>query len=66
MVDPDNTKYYKKEECIQKIQEIKYNDDNLDLDNEYEPEILLNTRDPKIPPTTLFRFYGGINNNEYF
>ena len=58
--------YYSKEECKQKIAQIKENDEDLDLDEEDEPEVYLNLIDPKIPPQCLFRFYGGFNNNEYY
>ena len=58
--------YYSKEECKQKIAQIKENDEDLDLDEEDEPEVYLNSIDPKIPPQCLFRFYGGNNNNEYY
>lgn len=58
--------YYSKEECKQKIAQIKENDEDLDLDEEDEPEVYLNSIDPKIPPQCLFRFYGGFNNNEYY
>ena len=58
--------YYSKEECKQKIAQIKENNEDLDLDEEDEPEVYLNSIDPKIPPQCLFRFYGGFNNNEYY
>ena len=58
--------YYSKEECKQKIAQIKENDEDLDLDEEDEPEVYLNSIDPKIPPQCLFRFYGGNNSNEYY
>jgi hypothetical protein len=64
--DLESSPYYSKEECKQKIAEIKENDEDLDLDEEDEPELYLNSIDPKIPPQCLFRFYGGINNNEYY
>ena len=38
---------------------IKENNEDLDLDEEDEPEVYLNSIDPKIPPQCLFRFYGG-------
>ena len=57
--------YYSKEECKQKIAEIK-EDEDLDFDEVDEPEVYLNSIDPKIPPQCLFRFYGGFNNNEYY
>ena len=58
--------YYSKEECKQKIAQIKENNEDLDLDEEDEPEVYLNSIDPKIPHQCLFRFYGGFNNNEYY
>jgi hypothetical protein len=58
--------YYSKEECKQKISVIKEADEDLDLDEVDEPEVYLNSIDPKIPPQCLFRFYGGHNNNEYY
>ena len=58
--------YYSKEKCKQKIAEIKENDEDLDLEEEDEPEVYLNSIDSKIPPQCLFRFYGGNNNNEYY
>ena len=58
--------YYSKKECIQKIAEIKEEDEDLDLEEEDEPEVYLNKIDPKIPPQCLFRFYGGHTNNEYY
>lgn len=62
----DKSPYYSKEECKKKIAEIKECYEDLDLDEEDEPEVYLNSIDPKIPPQCLFRFYGGINNNEYY
>ena len=62
----DESPYYLKEECKQKIAEIKEGDEDLDLEEEDEPEVYLNSIDPKIPPQCLFRFYGGFNNNEYY
>ena len=62
----DKSPYYSKDECKKKISQIKDNDDELDLDDKYEPEIYLNSIDNKIPPQCLFRFYGGFNNNEYY
>ena len=44
----------------------KENNEDLDLEEEDEPEVYLNSIDPKIPPQCLFRFYGGFNNNEYY
>lgn len=62
----DKSPYYSKEECKQKIAEIKENDEDLDLDSIYEPEVYLNSIDPKIPPNCLFTFYGGYSNSEYY
>ena len=62
----DESPYYSKEECKKKIAQIKENNEDLDLDEEDEPEVYLNSIDPKIPPQCLFRFYGGHNNNEYY
>lgn len=62
----DESPYYSKEECKQKIAEIKEGNEDLDLDEEDEPEVYLNSIDSKIPPQCLFRFYGGNNNNEYY
>ena len=62
----DKSPYYSKEECKQKIAQSKENNEDLDLDEEDEPEVYLNSIDPKIPPQCLFRFYGGFNNNEYY
>ena len=62
----DESPYYSKEECKKKIAQIKENDEDLDLEEEDEPEMYLNSIDPKIPPQCLFRFYGGNNNNEYY
>lgn len=62
----DESPYYSKEECKQKIAQIKEGYEDLDLDEEDEPEVYLNYIDPKIPPQCLFRFYGGFNNNEYY
>jgi hypothetical protein len=64
--DLESSPYYSKEECKQKIAEIKETNEDLDLDEVDEPEVYLNSIDPKIPPQCLFRFYGGINNNEYY
>jgi len=58
--------YYSKEECKQAIARIKENDEELDLDEEDEPEVYLNSIDSNIPPLCLFRFYGGVSNNEYY
>ena len=59
--------YYSKEECKQKISQIKEANEDLDLDELDEPEIFLNKKfDSKIPPQSLFRFYGGQNSNEYY
>ena len=59
--------YYTKTECIKKIREIQESDawEELDDDDEEKQEFL-HSCDPKIPPQCLFRFYGGINNNEYY
>ena len=62
----DESPYYSKEECKQKIAQIKENNEDLDLEEEDEPELYLNSIDSKIPPQCLFRFYGGHNNNEYY
>jgi hypothetical protein len=62
----DKSPYYSKEECKKKIAEIKENNEDLDLEEEDEPEVYLNSIDPKIPSQCLFRFYGGFNNNEYY
>lgn len=62
----DESPYYSKEECKQKIAEIKEGYEDLELDEEDEPEVYLNSIDTKIPPQCLFRFYGGFNNNEYY
>lgn len=62
----DESPYYSKEECKQKIAEIKEYNEDLDFEEEDEPELYLNSIDPKIPPQCLFRFYGGHNNNEYY
>ena len=58
--------YYSKKECKEVIKKILDDDDNIDLDNEEEPEIFLNGIDSKIPPYSLFTFYGGNNNLEYY
>lgn len=59
--------YYTKTECIKKIREIQESDawEELDDDDEEKQEFL-HSCDAKIPPQCLFRFYGGINNNEYY
>ena len=57
--------YYTKEECKKRIRELKKRD-NLKLHKIRHPEIKLNKLDNKIPNHCLFRFYGGINNNEYY
>ncbi len=62
----DESPYYSKQECIKKIYEIKENNEELDLEEEAEPEIYLNSIDSKIPHCCLFTFYGGVNNNEYY
>lgn len=62
----DKSPYYSKEQCKKKIAQIKENDEDLDLEEEDEPEVYLNSIDSKIPPQCLFRFYGGFNNNEYY
>lgn len=62
----DESPYYSKEECKKKIAKIKEVNEYIDLDDEDEPELYLNSIDPKIPPQCLFRFYGGFNNNEYY
>ena len=62
----DESPYYLKEECKQKIAQIKENNEDLDLDEVDEPEVYLNSIDTKIPHQCLFRFYGGFNNNEYY
>lgn len=62
----DESPYYSKQKCKEKIAEIKENNEELDLEEEAEPEIYLNSIDSKIPPCCLFTFYGGVNNNEYY
>lgn len=64
----EESPYYSKEECKQKIAKIKEDNEELelDLDELDEPEVYLNSIDPKIPPQCLFRFYGGKNFNEYY
>jgi len=64
----EESPYYSRDVCKQKIAEIiDENDDlDLDLDEEDEPEVVLNSIDNKIPPQCLFKFYGGHSNNEYY
>lgn len=61
----DKGNFYNKEYCKKKINEIKESD-CYDFDEiENIPEFL-NKLDPKIPNMPLFRFYGGVNNNEFY
>lgn len=62
----EESPYYSRDVCKQKIAEIKDENDDLDLDEEDEPEVVLNSIDNKIPPQCLFKFYGGHSNNEYY
>ena len=62
----EESPYYSRDVCKQKIAGIKNKNGNLDLDEEDEPEVVLNSIDNKIPPHCLFRFYGGYSNNEYY
>lgn len=66
----ENSPYYSKKECIEKMQEINLRGEFMDIDdlfdNDEKPEEYLNSIDPKIPPSCLFRFYGGENYNEYY
>mgnify|MGYP001343644826 CR=1 FL=1 len=57
----DNSPYYSKEECIEKIKKIM---ESNDIDNDDEDIDYYNEIDSKIPDQALHHFYGG-NRNDY-
>lgn len=56
----DNSPYYSKQECIEKIKNIM---ESNDIDGDDEDIDYYNEIDPKIPDQALFYFYGGCSND---
>ena len=56
----DNSPYYSKQECIEKIKNIM---DSNDIDGDDEDIDYYNEIDSKIPDQALFHFYGGCRND---
>ena len=55
--------YYSKEECIKKIKDIKK---KIRFNKIKKKTKYLHNVDNKIPDCCLYRFYGGINNDEFY
>ena len=61
MVDPDKDLYYEKDECIEKLKEIRKDcEDEIDEMDDNEDRLdFIHKKDIKIPNRNLVKYYGG-------
>lgn len=57
--------YYKRNEINEKVKFV-FEKNGISIQDFEEPERELHKIEPKIPPESLFRFYGGKSNDEYY